>query len=161
MEDTRENQIRVGQAVNLAFHYAFLSGSVTSPEDAAALARETVPTFLETVNAIQAEHAFPGAEREPAQVIQHPAMQQAQPALQREIPQPAQVPGASSGDPKADAKWQRYFANPNDYYDNRANKRNPNAPDFKHKQTGESLWLAGKWPAPEWVLQRFAQQESF
>lgn len=27
------------------------------------------------------------------------------------------------------------------YYDNRLNKRNPKAPDFKHKTTGEALWI--------------------
>jgi hypothetical protein len=32
-------------------------------------------------------------------------------------------------------------ANPGDYYDNRANKKNPKGPDFKHKRTGVALWL--------------------
>ncbi len=30
---------------------------------------------------------------------------------------------------------------PWDYYDNRHSKRNPKAPDFKHKATGAALWL--------------------
>ena len=39
-------------------------------------------------------------------------------------------------------------------WDNRGNKKNPNGPDLKHKDTGEGLWLGGRYPAPQWVLDR-------
>src|SRR5690606_5592134 len=67
-------------------------------------------------------------------------------------------PVAGGGGSKKDRAWQDYFANPGNYYDNRYDKRSPAAPDFKHKQTGEGLWLGGKYPAPQWVLDRFAGQ---
>ncbi|XP_051124675.1 protein OSB3, chloroplastic/mitochondrial-like [Andrographis paniculata] len=35
------------------------------------------------------------------------------------------------------------------WWDNRLDKRNPKAPDFKHKETGEGVWLN---ELPDWVL---------
>lgn len=49
-----------------------------------------------------------------------------------------------------EALWQAYFANPVDWWDNRKNKRSPNYPDFKHKDTGEALWIEGR-NNPSWV----------
>lgn len=46
--------------------------------------------------------------------------------------------------------WQAFFANPLDWWDNRKNKKNPKSPDFKHKDTGEALWLDSKYNPP-WV----------
>ncbi|KAJ4760701.1 Single-stranded DNA-binding protein [Rhynchospora pubera] len=47
-------------------------------------------------------------------------------------------------------RWKAFFANPRAWWDNRNNKKNPNAPDFKHKDTGEALWLNSKY-IPPWV----------
>ncbi|KAG8376523.1 hypothetical protein BUALT_Bualt09G0072200 [Buddleja alternifolia] len=52
---------------------------------------------------------------------------------------------------KNDDSWKNLVENPDKWYDNRAKKRNPKAPDFKHKETGEALWV-DKLPA--WVLSR-------
>ncbi len=38
-------------------------------------------------------------------------------------------------------KWRRFFADTGRYWDNRVGKRNERAPDFKHKDTGEALWI--------------------
>lgn len=46
--------------------------------------------------------------------------------------------------------WQAFFANPGEWWDNRNKKRNPKAPDFKHKDTGEALWIEGR-STPSWV----------
>ncbi|KAE8704030.1 auxin-induced protein 22D [Hibiscus syriacus] len=65
--------------------------------------------------------------------------------------------------------WQAFFANPTEWWDNRQNKvavqshfeigsalllfdvvRNPKYPDFKHKDTGEALWIEGR-NTPHWV----------
>ncbi|ESW16682.1 hypothetical protein PHAVU_007G176800 [Phaseolus vulgaris] len=46
--------------------------------------------------------------------------------------------------------WQAFFANPGEWWDNRMTKRNPKAPDFKHKDTGEALWIEGRY-TPQWV----------
>lgn len=73
---------------------------------------------------------------------------------------PAQtpIPGATS-DQGTDAKWASYFANPQDYYDNRRDKKSAGSPDFKHKRTGEALWLDGKYgSAPQWVLNKLGVQ---
>lgn len=49
---------------------------------------------------------------------------------------------APSGDKRpTEELWADYQANPSRWWDNRDDKRNPKAPDFKHKDTGEGLWL--------------------
>ena len=51
----------------------------------------------------------------------------------------------------AEKKWMEFFSNPSAYWDNRQNKRNPRAPDFKHKDDKESvLWLDSR-DTPSWV----------
>ncbi|XP_037408368.1 protein OSB2, chloroplastic-like isoform X2 [Triticum dicoccoides] len=45
--------------------------------------------------------------------------------------------------------WQSLVDSPQSWWDNRADKRSPKAPDFKHKDTGEALWLSPK--TPSWV----------
>ena len=107
----------------------------------------------------QAPQAFtPAAQPGPfdsgqQNVVQAPFGQQA-PQQQGQNFQPQQAPGSSNPD---DAKWQALFSNPNGYYDNRQDKRNPNGPDFKPKNgtPGEALWLKGKYGnAPQWVFDR-------
>ncbi|XP_019188168.1 PREDICTED: protein OSB1, mitochondrial-like [Ipomoea nil] len=55
--------------------------------------------------------------------------------------------------------WQAFFANPMEWWDNRTNKRSPNYPDFKHKATGESLWVES-WSNPPWVKSQLAILDS-
>lgn len=50
---------------------------------------------------------------------------------------------------KLDSSWKNLVENPDKWWDNRANKRNPKGPDFKHKETGEALWLSS---SPAWML---------
>ena len=52
-----------------------------------------------------------------------------------------------------DACWEEYFSNPNSFWDNRLNKRNSRAPDFRHKVTRQALWVDG-WYTPEWIKER-------
>lgn len=158
MTDTRAQEIRLGQAINLAVNYAHMSGAVTSPEDAVALAEEALPTFLEFINKQQVKLAFGLEQTTPitaAPSFKAPDM--SAPMAPPPPPQtaPAPVPGLSSGgNSKKDAAWRDYFANPGNYYDNRVDKRNPAGPDFKSKTTGDGLWLGGKYPAPQWVLDK-------
>lgn len=51
--------------------------------------------------------------------------------------------------------WQAFFANPVDWWDNRKNKKSPKYPDFKHKDTGEALWVEGRYNPP-WVKSQLA-----
>lgn len=44
--------------------------------------------------------------------------------------------------------WEQFDKQPNDFWDNRANKRNPKAPDFVHKSSRGALWVNSK---PDWV----------
>ncbi|EXB26567.1 hypothetical protein L484_012560 [Morus notabilis] len=62
--------------------------------------------------------------------------------------------GASS-DETVEQLWQAFFANPVDWWDNRKTKRNPKYPDFKHKDTGEALWIEGRYNPP-WVKAQLA-----
>ncbi|XP_010500296.1 PREDICTED: protein OSB1, mitochondrial-like isoform X1 [Camelina sativa] len=48
--------------------------------------------------------------------------------------------------------WQVFFSNPYEWWDNRRSKKNPRQPDFKHKDTGEALWLGSD--LPDWVIRR-------
>ncbi|KAJ6797913.1 protein OSB2, chloroplastic-like [Iris pallida] len=65
--------------------------------------------------------------------------------------------GNSSG--STEELWQAFFANPMEWWDNRRNKRNPKYPDFKHKDTGEALWIEGKFN-PSWVKSQLAVLDS-
>lgn len=48
-----------------------------------------------------------------------------------------------------EVSWNDLVQNPAKWWDNRLDKRNEKAPDFKHKDTGEGLWLDS---SPSWVL---------
>lgn len=57
----------------------------------------------------------------------------------------------SSGQQKnnMDDPWKNLVEDPKKWWDNRSNKISPKSPDFKHKETGEALWLSR---SPAWVL---------
>ncbi|XP_056849210.1 protein OSB1, mitochondrial isoform X2 [Raphanus sativus] len=48
--------------------------------------------------------------------------------------------------------WKALFANPDEWWDKRRNKKSPKLPDFKHKDTGEALWLNSETPV--WVTRQ-------
>ncbi|KAF9616283.1 hypothetical protein IFM89_029059 [Coptis chinensis] len=53
--------------------------------------------------------------------------------------------------------WKDLVENPNKWWDNRFDKLNQRAPDFKHKETGEGLWLSG---SPDWVMPKLPPVKS-
>jgi hypothetical protein len=58
------------------------------------------------------------------------------------MPQAPSAPRTDTAAPKSKkALWAELESNPSNWYDNRANKKNPKGPDFKRKATGEGLWL--------------------
>jgi hypothetical protein len=62
------------------------------------------------------------------------------------------VPGAASGGTVApnrnqDDLWHEFRKDPREFWDNRGKKMGPRSPDFKHKRTGEALWVTS---SPEW-----------
>ncbi|KAF8104157.1 hypothetical protein N665_0177s0014 [Sinapis alba] len=60
--------------------------------------------------------------------------------------------------PKAgEESWKDLVENMNKWWDNRLNKRNEKAPDFKHKETGLALWLND---SPIWVVERLPPPKS-
>ncbi|KAM7257784.1 hypothetical protein ACFE04_013525 [Oxalis oulophora] len=63
--------------------------------------------------------------------------------------------GNSATGASTEELWQAFFANPTEWWDNRNNKRNPKYPDFKHKDTGEALWIEGRYN-PHWVKSQLA-----
>ncbi|OMO74875.1 Primosome PriB/single-strand DNA-binding protein [Corchorus olitorius] len=54
--------------------------------------------------------------------------------------------------------WQVYFTNPFEWWDNRKKKKNPRQPDFKHKDTGEALWLNPN--DPPWIKKQLERLDS-
>ncbi|KAI3460925.1 hypothetical protein Pfo_017588 [Paulownia fortunei] len=66
---------------------------------------------------------------------------------------------ATSSTGSTEELWQAFFANPMEWWDNRKNKRSPNYPDFKHKDTGEALWVEGRYNPP-WVKSQLAVLDS-
>eukprot|EP00262_Sarcandra_glabra_P018135 TRINITY_DN6433_c0_g1_i1.p1 TRINITY_DN6433_c0_g1~~TRINITY_DN6433_c0_g1_i1.p1 ORF type:complete len:279 (+),score=32.22 TRINITY_DN6433_c0_g1_i1:119-955(+) len=54
--------------------------------------------------------------------------------------------------------WQVFFAKPDEWWDNRQGKSNPRRPDFKHKDTGECLWVSDN--DPPWVKKQLQLQDS-
>jgi hypothetical protein len=66
--------------------------------------------------------------------------------------------GESSGNTarfSEDDYWELYFSDPSQWWDNRLSKKNPKAPDFKHKTLKKALWIQG-WYTPEWVKEKFS-----
>ncbi|KAI3668085.1 hypothetical protein L6452_43160 [Arctium lappa] len=66
---------------------------------------------------------------------------------------------AANGTGSTEELWQAFFANPTEWWDNRKNKRSPNYPDFKHKDTGEALWVEGRYN-PSWVKSQLSVLDS-
>ncbi|XP_024974983.1 protein OSB2, chloroplastic-like [Cynara cardunculus var. scolymus] len=66
---------------------------------------------------------------------------------------------AANGTGSTEELWQAFFANPTEWWDNRKNKRSPNYPDFKHKDTGEALWVEGRYN-PSWVKSQLSILDS-
>ncbi|KAJ7973711.1 Protein OSB3, chloroplastic/mitochondrial [Quillaja saponaria] len=52
---------------------------------------------------------------------------------------------------KSDEAWKNLVENPEKWWDNRSKKLNKRSPDFKHKETGEALWLTN---SPSWVMSK-------
>lgn len=42
--------------------------------------------------------------------------------------------------------WQGFFTSHHEWWDYRNNKKNSRSPDFKHRDTGEALWLNPNYP---------------
>lgn len=54
--------------------------------------------------------------------------------------------------------WQVFFSNPYEWWDNRKQKLYPGSPDFKHKDTGEALWLSPN--DPPWIKKQLQLLDS-
>ncbi|KAI5084440.1 hypothetical protein GOP47_0000609 [Adiantum capillus-veneris] len=59
----------------------------------------------------------------------------------------------------AEEKWEDFFDDPSRWWDNRSTKKVPNYPDFKHKDTLETLWIESD-STPDWVKKKLASLES-
>ncbi|XP_022772826.1 protein OSB1, mitochondrial-like [Durio zibethinus] len=54
--------------------------------------------------------------------------------------------------------WQVFFSSPFEWWDNRKSKKNPRQPDFRHKDTGEALWLNPN--DPPWIKKQLELLDS-
>ena len=55
---------------------------------------------------------------------------------------------------KEEGVWQSFFNDPSQWWNNRFDKRNPRAPDFKHKIIRKALWVSGRTTL-DWVCEKF------
>lgn len=123
--------------------------------------------LIRSTPVIEAPPDQPPAEASWQQLATQPAYQAPQ-TPPPQPPQPVPPPAAATPPPAAPSfssepreaadqndpthrKWLDYFDNPTSYWDNRANKRNPRAPDFKHKERNDALWIGGR-DTPAWVV---------
>ena len=53
-----------------------------------------------------------------------------------------------------EAQWRHLAERPEEWWDNRTTRKNPRAPNFKHKVTRQALWI-DNWQTPEWVWAKF------
>lgn len=92
-----------------------------------AQATANVGQVFDTTSTVAAPSASGGADRPPHSVPQNRDESQAQPKAEKD----------------ANVAWgkARFQTHPDEFYDNRGNKKNPNGPDLKHKSTGLGLWL--------------------
>ncbi|GJV10985.1 OSB2, chloroplastic-like protein [Tanacetum coccineum] len=54
--------------------------------------------------------------------------------------------------------WKHLVENPSSWWDNRVDKKNPNGPDFKHKDSRKGLWLVD---APAWAVSSLPPLKSY
>lgn len=98
-----------------------------------------------------AQHAAPQQQRQQA-----PAQQQRQQAPQQRQQPQAQQQGMPNGASPKEALWRSLAEEPDTWWDNRGRKSqpgsNPRMPDFKHKESGEALWIESR-DTPAWVLE--------
>jgi len=70
-------------------------------------------------------------------------VQSSKPA-QRKASTPPRSTGSTGAKKTAESLWQELESDPAKWFDNRNDKRNSAAPDFKRAGTGEGLWLTDK-----------------
>ncbi|XP_051114286.1 protein OSB2, chloroplastic-like [Andrographis paniculata] len=64
--------------------------------------------------------------------------------------------GGKKSENKREDSWKHLVENPKKWWDNRLTKKSSKWPDFKHKETGEALWLQ---TAPDQILSKLPTLE--
>jgi len=89
-----------------------------------------------------------------------PAAQAAPRQQQARQPQASQQMGMPAGTSPKEALWRSLAEEPDTWWDNRDRKAqpgaNPRSPDFKHKESGEALWIESR-DTPAWVLETLSE----
>lgn len=132
-----------------------------------------VVNLVVATHAEQKAHAAFGAVVDPnppapavAPATFTPPTQVAAPAVQAPVVQaPAPIPMATvSGavNPETERRWTLFFQNPDAWYNNIGNKKNPKQPDFRHKtEKGADGYPLGLWIQdkgnPAWVAEGLRQ----
>jgi hypothetical protein len=167
-EDQRTQQVRVGQAINLAWEYALEYAGSDQLDAVVAWADNAVPSVLEWINTVQARLAFTGAP------VQQPQFQNPQSSASPVPAAPAApAPAAPSGGPsipnrsgggdwkarKAEENWRLFMQDTTQWDDVRANKRSANAPDYRHKTQMDGKYKIGLWisEAPDFAIPTLRQ----
>lgn len=170
-EDTKSRQIAVSVGVQLAAELA--AAAASSGQDPFALFEAYASGVVETVVNLQAEYAikdsFPGTvTAAPVTIPPTAPTMPVAPVLAFRPPTapvaaaPVAIPGVTDGDPAVASLWVDFFDNQSSWYNNINGKRNPKAPDFKHKTQGtaetgnKNLWINDK-KNPSWVANALRQ----
>jgi len=102
-----------------------------------------------------------GFSPQQSQQIQQAAWGQQQQAAQsswqqQDRPAPARIPFTRLGPEEERELWAELERDRTQFWDNRVGKRNPKAPDYKHKSTGHGLWLSSR-NAPDWAAEELRE----
>lgn len=119
-----------------------------------------VPSFLHEWDvsvgraAPQAPRPVPQAQYASPDQLQYNAPQQYDAPQQYGQPSANPSYGGGQGIMSKDDMWRSVADNPDAWFDNRLNKRNPKAPDFKKKgkDVDMAVWLSDRY-LPTWVLE--------
>lgn len=131
-----EQHLRKGAAVRVTGRVAFESFT----------GRDNVPRTVAKVRVKEFHHVEP--------VARSPAAEESDGATW--MPAAAAAISGGSGDggsfaeraAKRRAEWDSFFEKPEEWWDNRDNKKNAKAPDFKHKTSRDALWIESKLNPP-------------
>lgn len=120
----------------------FFQVDVTEDDDLASLEAKVRATQAFAVTLVNATLGVDTVEDENGVVRQAPQAEAPKKVTGGARKATSSAPKASSAD--KESLWQDVIDSPDDWYDNRGQKKNPNGPDFKHKQSGDALWLYRK-----------------
>lgn len=128
----------------------FLQTDITEEDDMGTIEQKVRSAYTFAKAIVLSELGVGSAEDEGGVIRDVPQIAAPKPATThpRTHATSAPVQKGAGGSADKGSLWEHWLNNPNDWWDNRENKRNPKAPDFKGKDgtahAGEGLWIKSK-----------------